>query len=756
MHALALHSPALFCGPAVACRILLNGSALIESTNSTLSDFHGPSVVAELDTKTQTPPLARLAPEEISWFDREFSTGPTSMGNVSGTLTYIYQPISLLSLFLPQSVINRYNFMSWDSMDIRVTCNDPKGAIGMWTVVVEPYSGATGFNYTGGTYGPYLDTMWSMAAINVAKSFGEPGDVMLQVPWAHRTATIPTTYVGSNTATRVGTQILQLAIRNLTYVSTIVPDPIFQIFVKFNGFKLYGPKYYAQSGNFANSLAGGFAAAVTKDIISYGTTYAKSALYDTFGTAMDGTLNTLKNAADSKINDYVNPVDIAPTYFGDTTSTEAACKNFVRPPTGPISVQHQSLPIVDREIDHYLQRPGFIGTYTGSSRFTNNILTFSPTSTTVLPTWFSYFANCARYWTGDLKLHVMVHGHPMVETRLVSNIQYRNTYGTVPNVGTETPDTFTVIKQDVSTFNGPKTFTFVLPFMSMAERFPITTAAISVNWWTTVLDLNLTVVSTMLDVSPTISYSVFVTAGDNFHFEDPMSPSSNAVYSQVLSPSPSFVIEPKLQKTNECSNFKQIKTLKDLMNCWSGTNFTNGMDSSMIVYPNISNVDTGIHDFLSWTSRLFLYRRGSIAYKVIVSSVDYAGGPRGIVGVALGASYPTPIRTVAISAASTTPGVPSYLDLGKGAVFTNPSLQPVLEFTIPYRGTNSYGYVAYSNDALAFQGDSNDATVDTNLSFISALTPYKFLDRLYRKAAHDYCMSVDILPGITTRWVQSF
>jgi hypothetical protein len=339
----------------------------------------------------------------------------------------------------------------------------------------------------------------------------------------------------------------------------------------------------------------------------------------------------------------------------------------------------------------------------------------------------------------------MVNGHPTVETSLRTVLKYKS-FGTSIPVSPDEQETFAQFKTDSFVFQGPKSFSFRVPLASDVEYVPITL----IEQYTTMLSITLVSLSSLVSPVPTISYSVFVRAAENFRFVDPRSPSANAAYVQsFLYPQP-VEMNPVQSVLRRGGVFKQIDTFKDLLNLWSGINY----DQSMVglqQYPSFhSTIYRGCKDYLAYLMDLFMYYRGSISYKVILSR-EVPNRP--IVGVALGDPGYSITPTIPISSPFGPQLVPTFLDFGKGAVITSPTLQPNLEFTLPYRGSYSYGYTSMQNDQTFFLGNLSDPAVDTNASFIVLGATITFPDKCYRKVAKDFCFAVEAMPPNPTYWI---
>lgn len=736
------------------------GSERIESTDGSLSQYHGPEVVLESDhIEERDLKLCTLDGDTVEWFSRDFLLTRQKLGMTSGVNEILINPYSVLSQPNPTAFRNKYRFMSWKSIKIRVTCSDPKACTGFYSVVCVPFNKSVPNTYTqGNLYGPYIDSMWSMPLHSYCKSFGAPGDIEFDFPWSFRTPMMSITEIGSMSDTRPGVPILQVAVRDQHYVGTSVADPYFQIFVKFEGIKFYCPIYSAQSGVLA-----GVAAPIIADLATHGIRYAADAIFDRYGMKMEATTNifseNLKKQAGKFSsaqfgNDYSKPVDITPSIIGDTISEEVSWNLPIRGKMNDF-VMHPQRPIEDVELMHFLSRPQHIGTFNQDAlnpyEFTNFIFTFRPNGllADLGTNWFTFFSRLARYWSGDLYLDVLVHGHATVESRLTVTTLYRNIFGAAP-LDPASSASFGSIKTDDYVFQGPKTFSFLMPFASALEYMPVIPNS---GYWNTKLSIKLETLSSLVNPAPVLSFSVFVRAAPNFKFYDPVSPSGSAIYAQTtIYPAPSEIngLESELKRGGV---LKPLSSFRDALGLWSGVNFSEDDESVSGYYPALPMAPSlGRMDFVAYLTQLYLLRKGGLSHKVICG--QKAG--RSLAGVALAGRTGQLTSVIPTSIPVTQePPIPVFLDPGKGAVFTDSRSQPMITYDVPYRGSNSFGYCAEANDTLTFSGDESDPVLDSNFEFIRKDVNGLFLtDKLIRKVAHDFSMAVEVLPQPPIYWAQ--
>lgn len=670
-------------------------------------------------------------------------------------ITYTVTPATALSstlalsrsIFLPQlpmaRVLANFAFMTWDSISVRITFSSPKSLIGAIAGSAIPFN-VTDFataTLAGFSIAAEIQSMTKHAFV---VPFGTSQDVELNLPWSFRTPVIPTKYLTHNPVSdRMMPGDYVLVLRDLAAVSVVdLTNPACDIivFVKYNGVKMFGPvdvPMIAQSavlGNILSSAAIHAASKAVPDAIEFATSTACEYTGMCTSSQAKAAASTLSQMA----NDYITPTAMLPSPYGDFPGSSTS--------TG---IRHNNSPDRIFETDsqkhsfmEFLSRPTLLQTVTSSdvvNRFTNDISSFSATRNRAQATWFSYFGQMARYWTGSIDLYFVVCGHPMIEVDFRAALGYaydEGSFTTVPSLVT-TNATFSSYKNYNSVFSGSRVIKVTLPHLASRECTPVKLNPTgrtlpATAYATTFLDVRLITRSSAIGPLVNVPYVVYVAAGPDFQFLDPRPPVSYLRPQASLYPTENMgELIPGSSHSPTITHLQPLIYLEDVADLWSRFR---GSGESQLIYPAmdlVTNTSTTAavswNDIVSFISRPFLCFSGDISYKVITDRELP-------VNVALSYADPVPARNVSRAVANDSTVIPPFCDPAKGTVLTTTGLQPMLEFHATYRGVNTLSFVCSRLDELPVNhNNTENAPLDSNLFMTTAQA-----DIVYRKAGSNF------------------
>lgn len=697
--------------------------------------------------------------------------------------------------------LGKYHAFSYESVDVRITLSDPKNLLGGivfgWFPYVDYYDEPISYYqelledsskelmHVGLINGPNTELMF----------FGMSQDLTFKIPWTYKYSTYRTDWITQelyqDRRPPYGVPVLWWKMLESTYVTTVTMPTALRIFVKFNNMKWYGPNnrtsdaYVQRHSGIETVVAAELGAIVASKL----------------GSAVSDLVGSMYPESGDR-GTFDSPQAMQQAYLGDTTSVSF-------PTTTPIFapyIKSSDVPVPD--IKSILSRPQYIGTYNQPSgtRFCNAPL--HPTGgSTLYPTYFHWFGGINRYWRGGLKLHILVPGHAMVQQQLSVTVMYP---GYVSTVGTST-----VNLVHSSAFSGSKQIVVEMPYLDQRDYIPVYDAYPSDPWtigddhrgfYTTMVDVDLRVVATMLDTAPQSRMYVFISAAEDFAFYQPCPPGAyrlNNVAVQKkkkqadkkaietakainvvkhcglpMSDQVEFV-KARSKTTADPGVLVRFDTIYDYMKLWSRClpfyDYDNDHDQEPIPDATVGfrsaawytpvdrtrDLDSNnswyfTNDYVSYFSNMFLYYRGSIGFKIVLApALD--GRTSGYVY----ATLDDPERTIRQKAYSpfTYPVMqfPGQSNLGAGTVVTPVEKQPLLELTVPYRGTNVWSYTinnAYYRGILAEFGikfDSPNAGVDHNL--VLQDSEDNMADAMFRKIDSDFALALEMPLPPPTMWM---
>jgi len=468
--------------------------------------------------------------------------------------------------------------------------------------------------------------------------------------------------------------------------------------------------------------------------------------------------------------------------LGDTLSTS---RSPIMPIFGTRRGRPVGAPVRGKDahhINHFLSRPAPIGYFTAtglssSSCFLSNNIWANHNQIVDIDgqnfpatTWIRYFKPLARHWRGTVMMHFVICGHAMVECEFTTVLTY--------NVNTSVPtrEGFNSYDTHRTVFSGSKTVTVPMPYLTHDDYSTYGVAAKINDIYdaaTTYVSATLTVRATMLDATPVIPCFVFYTIGNDFKLFQPVAPgvSLNPRYTAPSSELEKSVViaNPKKKKdpnivysqvqinsiqsgefqmvdcynTPDAGLLKPLTTIEDLMSIWSRGSTawdspsedtyytwrklafpvpwsTNTLFKSTF-YPDGYDVSIWAKlDYIGYLSSIFLFWKGEIAYKTIVPLTIAEEYGNSYLSVALGT--PLSFTDYEESCDDDTYLVAPVVNPGNGCIISDPSINPVLEFSFGYRGTTALGDTRwgtqskYVNSGTNFlQNLATPSTISSNL-----------------------------------------
>jgi hypothetical protein len=158
-------------------------------------------------------------------------------------------------------------------------------------------------------------------------------------------------------------------------------------------------------------------------------------------------------------------------------------------------------------------------------------------------------------------------------------------------------------------------------------------------------------------------------------------------------------------------------------------------------------------DYVALLSTMFLYFRGEMAFKILISTTLRTQG--GYVYASLGDVYNHTFRQQThVPFGYDGNQVPPESNFGSGTVITPMDKQPVLEVNIPYRGSNVWSYANGNADfrppALSV-GLMPNAAVNHNI--VLQGTDDKLADAMFRKVGPNFNLAVETVLPPGTMWI---
>jgi len=339
--------------------------------------------------------------------------------------------------------------------------------------------------------------------------------------------------------------------------------------------------------------------------------------------------------------------------------------------------------------------------------------------------------------------------------------------------------------------NGSKHIKVPMPWLSMLDHMPICDiladhvdpAYISCS------DLSATffILSTMLDVVPTLQVAVFMSAGDDFEYLQPYAVGLNDVESsgaalrpQCDLPAEDETFETRARSLKTTNSMIALSTVEDIMSAWSRALPYADYDDSDEPVPDmlyasspmwwplnsdfqaaytldVNNSWYCTNDFVSLFSSQFLFYRGSIGMKICCLDLP------GIEGYKYVSLVPDIEPVIVLRQQTHSPftedgrQLPSNANLGNGVVITPSGLQPVLDLTYPFISSMEWANVNRIPTAVGFGSHYFSSYVYPDVvsvsSNITLIDEGDLSDALYRKAGSDYGLAIETLLPPPTLWL---
>lgn len=786
------------------------------TVDSSLSQWVGPGE-AVLDEPNPPPRKddEQIPFDQFPWSDRLVQVKPTVDIGPGLVPDYGYMnPINEYFLYFPlfRHTAEKYTFVNWDSIEVTLTLSAPKSIVGAVMVSWFPYVDFFDESPVG-TVDVYLDNSLNhnfYTFINSSNSqimvYGQASTATMIIPWSFKEAMLPIEHIyqendvsPQSARPNHGWPICVFKQMVASYISTVEMPATLRWFVKIKGLRLAGPtageisplRIEAQSG--LEPLGAVALAAATEAGLSYIT------------DAVVGAANTASPSVTDNVieGSFEYPQSVQMSYFGDTSSV-----GF--PETKPLlnaGMQKPENPS-DWKVHDFLKRPQFVG-------LANNV--GSPGDIHVHPfhlgttasavtgsNYFGFFGLLNQFWRGTLIYDFLILGHDFVECSFRVRVDFPHTFPGAEWTMQESP-----IHQTL--FSGTKRVTVPVPYASPRDYQPIvsdhSTPQHENDQYVRILP-ELTVVSTMLDVEPEISFLIFVRAGPDFKFYQPYPPGLyNVRYDTGLSErgkvkneaisrgkTSSTVVKPKKKKITSLSiepqvlipleNEAEIMTsslaavtpdpgilasfdsIYDYMKIWSRSipflDYDNEGDEEPIPDPNVGFMSP------SWFTPVDRARtkEADSSWFFTLDYIAYLSSMflfwRGSMGFKLVLSPERDVPDTYLYASlsygpyqikarspwdSGTTDLSTDSNFGAGAVATPATLQPILELSVPYRGYTVWGHTfptAYTR-GISTHWDLVPLGVNSNLQLKN--TENVLADAMYRKIDSDFALCFEsVLP----------
>lgn len=524
----------------------LEATATVPVTEkSDLSDWAGPNDTMTVQTPNETIRLhtEAMVADHVEYTDRlyDFFTSIESTFPEIGPGGDPMDMFKLLDLILWARPLyaqeDFYQAFVYDSLKVRVTLSDPKNLSGALVVGYYPFVNWFGVPFS------EISTKFSQNAMMKQSlmlspeaqllSFSSGQDVVFDIPWQMNTPHMTFMQLQHRSDINVeqapypGEPILYYNVLAANYVTDVARNATLKVFVSFNGLRFLGPGGQNAEGEEStrskrvvdlgtrkqSGLAA--AAAVGASIVADAAVDVGKEIFSTM-TGNSGEVGVTEAGSNGT---YEQPTAVQLSYVGDSTSVGP-------PPCTPIFTDWIRNPVGKHAILQYLKRPQFIGTQTSTG---DGVLYYAnpvfPTGFLRGPnqqcTYFRWFSQAASYWRGTINFHFVILGHPMVE------VQYQTKLNYLP----ETPSTSndmgeSSILQGVA--SGVHHITVPMPFLTLFDHLPIidnlvlaSEASTMTSFSPTSVEFAFSIISSMLDIEPTITCAVFMSAGDDFEFMQP-------------------------------------------------------------------------------------------------------------------------------------------------------------------------------------------------------------------------------------------
>jgi len=786
--------------------------------------------------------------DRLEWSDRLFAVhefmsqplgipiGPT----VSPTFgSFVINKILREAQFVKCSG-ERYWGFKYDSIDVRFTVSDPKGLVGGlhvgWYPYQDYYDKDVAETMTVVMSKDLLRQGWYNGPYTHMLGFGTSADVSFTIPWSYKFPVMSYRAMDRTDESTPDKRLIWGApflwwdlLPNSAFVTTVHKPAVLMMFLKFNGFKWYGPTVYetpeAQPAVFRQMEAAVVAEVATLIASEVGPELVAEEVIGGY---------VAKESIDEigEMGTYDLPQSVQQAYFGDTTSVDF-------PNTTPIffrPTNNGSHPIP--KVHEILSRPQYITEFTTEETdwkwFSNDPVSFGVYSGLTdavynKATYFRWFGMLARYWRGNINAHILVLGHPMVQVQLETEIRYPY----LADLAQPTSD----ITRHVTTFSSTRHTIVPMPFLTMNDYMPVFDNFPSNNTdfgaYTTILTVRAKVVSTMLNIDPVIPIYVYMSAGADFKYYQPLPP---GMYHPEFDPVPAnrnsvrgrqqikvarserlrkerakkikspivVSLDEKDKDPVQAAVFRQVylqleedhdkaysremvtedpgtmvylEDIVDYCKIWSRAvpffHYDSTTDepepdalpgfSAPWWYPpidrsedlDVNNSWYFTNDYVSYFGSMFMYFKGEMGFKISMNGDAAIREQNVYLYVSLGDCDDGLRQQTHVPFDYDADQVPPESNFGSGTVITPASKQPIIECTIPYRGSNAWSYTnynAYLQPQIATEFLFKNAEVHHNIVLYND-DELSLADAMFRKVGSDFCLAIETLLPPPTMWI---
>lgn len=797
---------------------------VVNVDRSDLSDFAGasPDVVPDVSDRMRigqnkvVPDYMDYALRAYDFLQEGFGVSSLSYGP-AGAPTKEYALTELMTNSV--TFIEMFKFfdgVAYDSVQFRITCSAPKGLAGGFFVGTYPYQ-PWGDTTPAAYFAAHdLNNMTRQHLLLSPNSYlccyGDAKDVIINVPWQHNVDYLTRHYVMSPRDTEYqyfpGTPILWFVNADARFLSTQTYPATIRVFVKFENLRFVAPSVIQQmsrividdiddysedpdllicdntqlaleeliwnewvDNNFQIYADG---EEVRNDILPFEHQSGLEVPVVAAATIGSEVLDSLTSALKSMVYDsaepssFEKPSAVQLAYVGDSTSTGP-------PPTKPI-FKGFSAPGARHSVSSFITQSQLMRVY-GTNEpplvlYANPTAPYGTGNIEGNNQWCSYFrffAQAASYWRGTLYFDFVVMGHPMVEVAYYLKIQY-------PPWSQNTTDTYSQNSILQGLCSGVYTISVPMPFMTQKDHMEVVDSTELSdgdlrNFSSSLLTIDFNVVSTALDASPIIPVAMFIRAGDDFEFLQPLPVGfSNILEHQCFIPKADKVFETRALTTPSTNAMVPFADVESFMSIWSralpyGSYDTNDEpivtldfstspywfpmnDSAAARTLGVQNSWYVTNDYISLYSSMFLFFQGSIAMKILC----LPGSGYKYVSLSVGETY----RQTAHNPFTADPAqLPSKANFGYGTVATDLGGQPVLELTVPLRSVFEWAPtnpLSYGNVVGGYYR-TPQMVGSLHHNVVLHVPEADLQDALYRKIGSDFSLAVRGLLPPPTLWM---
>lgn len=785
----------------------LEATAPQQITRSLVSDWVGDPADSITSLVESLPNDDKMRSDHHQITDRMFDLLSDVYGHPNGmdvplsTTVSIFRPLRLLISRLLMPLLQSYIGFSYDSIDVTMSVSDPKAVAGGTHVGWYPARAFKwGADNNRGAPGVQESTAESYFNTNTmsrqhlllgptceALYYGQSSDVKFSIPWQFNTTHLYRDDLfwpddGEGTTTLLtGEPLLFLSPLPSYNVSTVAFPPILRIFVKFNNLRFLGPNYVE---GFVSQMEAA-AASVVAGVVAEAGAEVLSSFIPAWEPSAD---------VEWKDGTFESPSAVQLSYAGDTTSMGPPS---VTPTFSTFFEAGRKHPISD-----FLSRPQFVTTIASSNTAVTMVYAdpFNPlreaASSSPCTTWFNYFGQHTSYFRGTIVYDLVIMGHPLVEVAYKISLLYPcSKYAFVSSPSFSESGTMEGIAKGVTRIRIP------MPWGCRGDyAMCLPDTSYSPDAWVmnvpSAFSFSCRIVSTMLDVTPTIPTALYISAGEDFMFYWPQPPglynsetndlkkkvgklskktrARVPVVSQIGIPVPPSLFETRACAQPPPSEFSHpIKYVEDFFRYWCralpyAETDNNDEPVPEIKYaawpaygfmadsagwtPDVNNSWYICQDYLSFFSYSFLYFHGSIGMKTVCVPTETVVEPYKYMALSYNHNGSFTAHNPFTSSSLISPQDANF---GVGASITPGDKQPILEFTMPYISRLSWMHMNpmfdFSSTSIVTQDFDATPNLTSNVKLFDTDSG-DLTDALFRKAGPDFAIAVETLPPSPFLW----